>query len=294
MDRKERDRMTIHVVQSGETVNSIAREYGVSPTRLVFDNGLRNPAELSVGQALVILYPAETYTVQEGDTLYAIARQYGTTVMQLVRNNPMLAAVGVLYPGQTLVIRFTDEKLGSMAINGYAYPYIDHTVLRRTLPYLTYLSIFTYGFDGETGELSEINDGPLIELAREYGVAPVMMIAPMNMEGQFSNELAKKLFRDEALQRAVIANIVDTVERKKYEAVDVDFEYVYPEDRELFVQFVENLKAALSPLGYQVFVALAPKTDAAQAGLLYEGHDYEAMGAVADRVLLMTYEWGYT
>ena len=286
--------MTIHVVQSGETVNSIAREYGVSPTRLVFDNGLRNPAELSVGQALVILYPAETYTVQEGDTLYAIARQYGTTVMQLVRNNPMLAAVGVLYPGQTLVIRFTDEKLGSMAINGYAYPYIDHTVLRRTLPYLTYLSIFTYGFDGETGELSEINDGPLIELAREYGVAPVMMIAPMNMEGQFSNELAKKLFRDEALQRAVIANIVDTVERKKYEAVDVDFEYVYPEDRELFVQFVENLKAALSPLGYQVFVALAPKTDAAQAGLLYEGHDYEAMGAVADRVLLMTYEWGYT
>jgi spore germination protein len=29
-------------------------------------------------------------------------------------------------------------------------------------------------------------------------------------------------------------------------------------------------------------------------GLLYEAHDYPTIGAVADYVLLMTYEWGYT
>jgi spore germination protein len=29
-------------------------------------------------------------------------------------------------------------------------------------------------------------------------------------------------------------------------------------------------------------------------GLLYEAHDYPTIGAVADEVLLMTYEWGYT
>ena len=40
--------------------------------------------------------------------------------------------------------------------------------------------------------------------------------------------------------------------------------------------------------------ALAPKTRADQPGLLYEGHDYAAVGAAADAVLLMTYEWGYT
>ncbi len=27
---------------------------------------------------------------------------------------------------------------------------------------------------------------------------------------------------------------------------------------------------------------------------MYEGHDYRALGEVADSVLLMTYEWGYT
>ena len=29
-------------------------------------------------------------------------------------------------------------------------------------------------------------------------------------------------------------------------------------------------------------------------GLLYEGHDYSKLGEAADRVLAMTYEWGYT
>jgi spore germination protein len=40
-------------------------------------------------------------------------------------------------------------------------------------------------------------------------------------------------------------------------------------------------------------VALAPKTRADQPGLLYEAHDYAALGAAADGCLLMTYEWGY-
>ena len=41
-------------------------------------------------------------------------------------------------------------------------------------------------------------------------------------------------------------------------------------------------------------MALAPKTYAQQPGVLYEGHDYAALGEAADAVLLMTYEWGYT
>ena len=43
-----------------------------------------------------------------------------------------------------------------------------------------------------------------------------------------------------------------------------------------------------------LWAALAPKTDTRQRGLLYEGHDYAAVSAAVDGVLLMTYEWGYT
>lgn len=54
----------------------------------------------------------------------------------------------------------------------------------------------------------------------------------------------------------------------------IDFEYVPSEFAAAYVQFIEALHAALSPNGYKVFVALAPKTSATQPGLLYEGHDY--------------------
>src|SRR5690625_4946884 len=40
--------------------------------------------------------------------------------------------------------------------------------------------------------------------------------------------------------------------------------------------------------------ALAPKTSATQKGIVYEAHDYAAHGEIADFVVLMTYEWGYS
>ena len=46
--------------------------------------------------------------------------------------------------------------------------------------------------------------------------------------------------------------------------------------------------------GFEVSVALAPKTSDDQPGLLYQGKDYGGLGAAANRVLLMTYEWGYS
>ena len=75
--------------------------------------------------------------------------------------------------------------------------------------------------------------------------------------------------------------------------MDIDFEYVPPEDADAYAAFVRSVRERLSPAGYTVFAALAPKTSAAQQGLLYEAHDYAALGSAADRALLMTYEWGY-
>ncbi len=62
---------------------------------------------------------------------------------------------------------------------------------------------------------------------------------------------------------------------------------------EAYAAFVA-LRSTLQPYGYTVTVALSPKTYADQPGLLYEGHNYALLGAAADFVFLMTYEWGYT
>jgi LysM repeat protein len=45
---------TTHVVQAGETIYSIARQYGVSPDAIVQANGLANPNRIFPGQSLII------------------------------------------------------------------------------------------------------------------------------------------------------------------------------------------------------------------------------------------------
>ena len=68
--------MEIYVTKKGDTVYSVAAEYGVSPERLAFDNDVAAPARLPVGMPLAVVIPLVTHTVREGETLYGIAREY--------------------------------------------------------------------------------------------------------------------------------------------------------------------------------------------------------------------------
>lgn len=288
--------MTIHVVQSGETIESIANQYNVTPERLITDNELPNPDNLVVGQSIVVQHAEVVHTVKEGDTLYGIAETYGVTPNQILQNNPRIGEVGYLVPGETIVIKFTEvdekNKLGDIIVSGYAYPFIEHDVLRKTLPFLSYLYLFAYGFT-PTGDLIPIDDEELIAIARNYGVGPVLVLAPRDAEGKFNNVIAHTIFTDLEAQNRLIDNLIATMKEKNYVGMDVDFEYIFPEDKDGFIQFLQNLKNRLEPEGLTLAVALAPKTSGEQVGLLYEAHDYPAIGAIADRVLLMTYEWGY-
>ena len=285
--------MLIHIVEAGETVYGIAARYGVSPARLLSDNGLSASDSLAVGQALLVLFPAETYTVQPGDTLFSIAAAAGTNVITLLQNNPYLADAAALRPGESLVIRYAEEKRRPVYITGYAYPFINPSILYRALPYLSYLTVFGYGFTPE-GELIGIEDAPLISAAYRFGAAPVMLLSSITENGTFSSERASLLFNDLALQETVLDNILAVMREKGYVGLDIDFEYVNAEDREAFIAFVGNARRKLAPYGYFVNTDLAPKTSATQSGLLYEAHDYAALGEASDTLFLMTYEWGYT
>ena len=96
----------IHTIRPGDTIYSIAREYGVSPALLQANNAITAPEQLVVGQTLVVLFPQTTYTVKQGDTLFSIAKEYQTTVKDLYRNNPSLMGKSDIVPGEELVISY--------------------------------------------------------------------------------------------------------------------------------------------------------------------------------------------
>lgn len=283
----------IHVVTAGETLYAISARYGIPLARLAAENGLRTDSTLAVGQALLILTADVVHTVAEGETLTAIAEQYGVTVRQLYRNNPLLDGLPLVYPGQTLVISFTDDPTVPLQTNSYAYPFITDRQLRGVLPFLTYLAPFTYGFT-ETGELVMLSDERLLTVTRDYGTLPLMHISTLTDAGVFSNALSHIALSDPAVGDTLIAEITRTVEEKGYVGADVDFEFILAEDALAYGAFLQRLRTALAVNDKLLFSALAPKTSADQPGLLYQGHNYAAVGAAVDYVLLMTYEWGYT
>lgn len=285
--------MVIYTVQPGDTLYNISQRFGVSPRRVITDNSISDPRNLPLGQNLLLLTPAVTYTVSQGDTLSSIAARYGVTVYVLLQNNPQLSMSSTLQVGQEVVISFTAGKRRRVSINGYAYDYISTDILRRALPYLTHLTIFGYGFTPE-GRLLPPDDLPLISMAREYGAMPVMLLSSITENGSFNSQRASLLFNDRALQDRVLLNILAVMEQKGYEGLDIDFEFVPAEDSEAFLGFLENAAEKLHSRGHFLHVDLAPKTSDTQQGLLYESHNYRAIGEIADSVLLMTYEWGYT
>ena len=285
--------MTIHVVQPGQTVYSIAASYGVDPGRLAADNEVPESGALAVGQTLVVRFARQLHEVREGETLTSIAAAYGVTVRQLYRNNWTLGGSPAIRPGQVLVTAYFEDRLGAALFNGYAYPFIEQPLLRSQLPYLSYLTPFTYGITAE-GSLYPLRDEALVQAARELGVRPVLHLSTFTEEDRFDSERAALVLRDQAVQDALIGEVVQMVNRRAFAGVDVDFEFLPRALAEGYAAFLARLRTALAPYGRFVWAALAPKTSADQPGLLYEAHDYAKLSAASDAVLLMTYEWGYT
>lgn len=285
--------MTIHVVSPGETVDSIAAEYGVAPRQLAEDNELPPDYALAVGQTLVVRFPRAVHIVEAGETLTSIAARYGSTVRQLWRNNWALGGGEDLTAGQLLVVSYFDEKLGEGVFNGYAYPFISPELLAEQLPYLSTMAPFTYGITAEGG-LLPLDDEAMLEAARERGTRPVMHLSTLTEAGQFDTGRAVFILTDYEAQGRLAAEVLQTVLRKNFAGLDVDFEYLPGQLAEAYAAFLGRLRQLLAGQGRFLWAALAPKTDTRQRGLLYEGHDYAAVSAAVDGVLLMTYEWGYT
>ncbi|MDE6213150.1 MAG: LysM peptidoglycan-binding domain-containing protein, partial [Lachnospiraceae bacterium] len=238
----------------------------------------------------------EIYVVKSGDTVDSIAESFGIPVSSVIYNNQLVYP----YPlavGQALLLSSGEASEPSYPawVNGYAYPFIQRDVLNETLPYLSSLSVFSYGFTTD-GDLipPTLDDSFMIDAALMEGVRPVLTLTPLGPDGNFNNALITAVVNDQAAKDNLLNNLLATVQAKNFGGVDIDFEYIRPEDRIPFADFVADVRNLLSPYGYHVSVALAPKTSDTQAGLLYEGKDYRLLGEAADSVLLMTYEWGYT
>ena len=235
------------------------------------------------------------YVVKAGDTVNTIAAFLEVSPQRIIYDNQLIYPYE-LAVGQALLIdrgqpRATDTT--TISVSGYAYTFISPWVLRQTLPFLSELPIFSYGFTYD-GQLNPPlgDDTWMIAMAREYSVQPILTLTPFGADGNFNNQLINSVVNNQKYIDNLIQNLLNLMGQKGYVGVDIDFEFILARDRDAFTDFVRQIAEAMRANGYHTSVALAPKVSAEQRGLLYEGKDYRALGEVADHLLLMTYEWG--
>lgn len=286
--------MTIYVVKHGDSLWAISNRFGVSMDSIVVANGLNEIPYLVVGQALVIPTKESAYRVLPGDSLWSIARKFGVSVEAIATLNgitdPSRLAVGTI-----LRIPQSSKNFGYIETNAYIEPStaaVETQLVNEVGRYLTYISPFSYQVN-EDGSIKQINDEAILQAAKNWKIAPFMVITNFR-NGNFDTELVNGILKNEAVQTTLINNAITIMRNKGFYGLNIDFERISPENRQLYNNFLRKVVATLHPLNYPVSTALAPKPSDYQTGAWHGAHDYRAHGQIVDFVIIMTYEWGWS
>lgn len=234
------------------------------------------------------------YTVKPGDSLYSIARRFGVSVEAILSANPIPAPY-LIYPGQVISIPANPKPYGSIDVNAYLQPTTPDTdvpIVEKVASHLTYLAIFSYRVKYD-GSLETVNDQAAIDVALANHVAPLMVITNFS-EGNFDSDLASAILSSTALQDRLFQNVLQVMQSKGYRVLNIDFEHIYPEERNLYNQFLRRITDFMHNHNIIVSTALAPKATDIKTGRWHGAHDYAAHGRIVDFVIVMTYEWGWS
>ena len=164
--------MKIHTWKKGDTIENIAKEYGVRPEFIFFAND--ESANPTVGEELLILTPTRTHKVRQGDTPERLMLRYGIKRADLIMQNPDVLTDGLL-PDTTVVLKYDERPYGASPTNGYIYKDYDKSRLKRALPYLTYVTVSSAVADGG-GVKFTFDDSSLIKMLLLESKIPLLRI----------------------------------------------------------------------------------------------------------------------
>ena len=236
------------------------------------------------------------HVVRRGDTVWELSRRYGVSMESITQVNQLQDIPGLVL-GQALVIPtgVPSKKYGYVEANGYIEPSNagkEANIVTDVGTYLTYISPFSYQVNYD-GTLNSIRDDTILSTSRTFRIAPLLVITNFR-NGNFDSNLAHTIISSNAITQSLISNVLTILRNKRYYGLNVDFERIPAEDRQLYNDFLRKVVAALRPAGFVVSTALAPKTSDIQTGAWHGAHDYAAHGQIVDFVVLMTYEWGWS
>ncbi len=282
--------MIVYVVQEGDTITSIASKYRVSEKRLQQENFVSDPNNLAVGDTLVITYPKQIHIVKDGDTLINIAKEYNIPLMQLYRNNPYLWEVETLTVGQMLVISYHTK--GESMTSAYVFYFVGEDILRTTLPYLTYLSIFNYTLAPKGGLVSDNDETDIITMAKQFGVQPLLLVSGFDFKGERYPELVFEILQDVENQMNQANRMIQIMQEKGYYGVNIVFTLLNERTQPLYIEFLKRVVPYINRAGFKVFTTVDIDFREVEDGEKFDRVDYSEFNNLVEGTFLRRFYWG--
>ena len=213
----------------------------------------------------------------------------------LLRAGICLLAIAVLGPAANASLRrrvsaslvFWDQDRGFDSIVANA------DVLSEVSPFWYHV-----GTDGgilpyRTAAGATYEDPAILQFLRARGILVIPSVTNI-VDGAWDGGLVSRIIRDPALAAANISNLVQLAVNNGYDGIDLDYEDLAASDRGAYSAFVTQLASALHATGKLLTVDVYAKTSEPGSWDGPMSQDWSVIGAVADQVRLMTYEYHWS
>lgn len=272
-----------YIVQIGDNLWTLARDFGVSVQDFMEENNLVDPALIQVGEMLNI--PSFSHVIRAGETLSSISRKYGVAAERVIEINKFVNST-LIYTGQSLRIPIRIKPL--IEVNAYMVK-LNKKELQILGRNFTYVSPHIYEFN-EKGFLTGSENYLVLDAAKVNRISPLLVLTNFQA-GRFNSDLVAKLLSDSSVQETLMSEIVNEMKANDYKGLSIDFECIYPNDRDNYTEFLRKVVATMHLEGYSVSTVLASRKKADQEEVFCEAYDYVTHGRIADFIMIMVYGW---
>ena len=161
------------------------------------------------------------------------------------------------------------------------------------------VSPWMYGLDasGAVVEMAQHGDAARVEQAVSRLVAAGIDVVPTiaNVrDGSWDYDTIAGILHDPAARARHVAALVSFAVDHRFGGLDIDYENFRSGDRTVFTRFVTELAGALHAAGKSLSVDLFAKTTDSGYDERNVAQDYRSLGAAADVVRLMAYDWHWS
>ncbi|MBQ7915580.1 MAG: LysM peptidoglycan-binding domain-containing protein [Firmicutes bacterium] len=304
-----------YTVQSGDSLFQIGRNLGTVPEGIYLLNRLESDA-LSVGQILKIPAYVEALVLYEDTPVYRWESTQGQTLgvldagARLEVTDTTQRFFEVKYLQETGYILREDAQLlaydGSVPVveilgyytqaEGADFPSSEET-FRQNTDVLTSTGLFFWRLDAaEPVILENSASAPpayIDDLVMTGHRNNVLMLGVVHNllygDRETSYQTAQIALSSEENRRALTQSILELVQEYNLDGINMDIEDMEESDKENYVAFLETLAEALHQQGKWLAVCVPSKLRDDEDNDFSAPFDYEAIGQVADQVVIMLY-----